>query len=63
MSEKIRYEFLGSQMLKGISKNLKENYNNKLAQKNNNSVKSKEDVPVTSTLLNCICLKNFLKLN
>ena len=64
MSEKIRYEFLGSQMLKGISKNLKENYNNKLAQKNNNSLKSKEDVPVTDAF-ELYMLKKFfeIKLN
>ena len=64
VSEKIRYEFLGSQMLKGISKNLKENYNNKLAQKNNNSLKSKEDVPV-SNAFELYMLKNFfeIKLN
>ena len=64
VSEKIRYEFLGSQMLKGISKNLKENYNNKLAQKNNNSLKSKEDVPVTNAF-ELYMLKNFfeIKLN
>ena len=29
MSEKIRYELLGSKMLKGISKNLNDNYNQK----------------------------------
>tara|TARA_E500000331_G_scaffold354064_1_gene406222 strand:- start:1111 stop:2913 length:1803 start_codon:yes stop_codon:yes gene_type:complete len=64
VSEKIRYEFLGSQMLKGISKNLKENYNNKLAQKNNNSLKSKEDVPVTDAF-ELYMLKKFfeIKLN
>ena len=30
ISEKIRYELLGSKMLKGISKNFSENYNQKL---------------------------------
>ena len=30
ISEKIRYELLGSQMLKGISKNFYENYNYKI---------------------------------
>jgi len=64
VSEKIRYEFLGSQMLKGISKNLKENYNNKLAQKNNNTLRSKEDVPVTDAF-ELYMLKKFfdIKLN
>ena len=64
VSEKIRYEFLGSQMLKGISKNLKQNYNNKLTQKNNNSPKSKEDVPVTDAF-ELYMLKKFfeIKLN
>ena len=31
ISEKIRYEILGSNMLKGISKNLKNNYLNKIS--------------------------------
>ena len=30
ISEKIRYEILGTKMLKGISKNFKENYNPKV---------------------------------
>ena len=33
VSEKIRYEILGTKMLKGISKNLRENYINKISLK------------------------------
>ena len=33
ITEKIRYELLGTKMLKGISKNLKENYNHKIVIK------------------------------
>ena len=33
IAEKIRYESLGAKMLKGIEKNLKENYNLKIKQK------------------------------
>ena len=39
LAEKVRYELLGSEMLKGISKNFKENYKNRLQilqQKKNN---------------------------
>ena len=44
ISEKIRYEMLGSKMLKGISKNLNENYNHKIILKRKDQLKSKEDV-------------------
>ena len=44
VSEKIRYEILGSKMLKGISKNLKEHYTNKISLKRKDQLKSKEDV-------------------
>ena len=34
ISEKIRYELLGSKMLRGISGNFNENYNNKIEENN-----------------------------
>ena len=46
ISEKIRYEILGTKILKGISKNLNENYTNKIALKRKDQLKSKDDVPV-----------------
>ena len=61
MSEKIRYELLGSKMLKGISKNLNENYHQKLNLKRKDQLKSKEDVsPLEAFEL--YMLKNFLNI-
>ena len=62
ISEKIRYEILGSKMLKGISKNLKEHYKNKISLKRKDQLKSKEDVNV-SEAFELYMLKNFLKIN
>ena len=44
ISEKIRYELLGTKILKGISKNLNENYNQKISLKRKDQLKTKEDV-------------------
>jgi len=61
MSEKIRYELLGSKMLKGISKNINENYHQKLNLKRKDQLKSKEDVsPLEAFEL--YMLKNFLNI-
>jgi len=46
ISEKIRFELLGAKILKGISKNLKENYSQKLSLKRKDQLKTKEDVNV-----------------
>ena len=46
IAEKIRYESLGSKMLKGIEKNLKENYNQIIEFKRKDQLKTKDDVPV-----------------
>ena len=64
ISEKIRYESLGKKMLKGISKNLNENYKYKLSTKRKDQLKSKEDVNV-SEAFELYMLKNFfnIKLN
>ena len=64
IAEKIRYESLGSNMLKGIEKNLKENYNQMINLKNKDQMKTKEDVPVAEAF-ELYMLKNFydLKLN
>ncbi len=64
IAEKIRYEILGSKMLKGISKNINENYSQKISLKRKDQLKSKEDVGV-SEAFELYMLKNFLnvKLN
>ncbi len=64
ISEKIRYEILGTKILKGISKNLKDNYNNKITFKRKDQLKSKDDVQI-SEAFELYMLKKFLgiKLN
>ena len=63
-SEKIRYELLGAKMLNGISKNLKNNYTNKIFHKKKDQLKSKDDVQIIEAF-ELYMLKNFLgiKLN
>ena len=46
IAEKIRYESLGSRMLKGIKKNLCDNYNQIIELKRKDQLKSKEDVSI-----------------
>ena len=64
IAEKIRYETLGSNMLKGIEKNLKDNYSQIINLKKKDQLKTKEDVPVTEAF-ELYMLKNFhnIKLN
>ena len=62
VSEKIRYEILGSKMLKGISKNLKEHYINKISLKRKDQLKSKEDANV-SEAFELYMLKNFFEID
>ena len=64
ISEKIRYELLGTKILKGISKNLSENYNQKLNLKRKDQLETKEDVNVVEAF-ELYMLKNFfsIKLN
>ena len=64
ITEKIRYETLGSNMLKGIEKNLKDNYSQMINLKKKDQLKTKEDVPVTEAF-ELYMLKNFnnIKLN
>ena len=64
IAEKIRYENLGSKMLKGIEKNLKENYNQKISFQRKEQLKTREDVPI-SEAFELYMLKNFynIKLN
>jgi len=46
IAEKIRYEILGGKILKGIKKNLNENYDQKINLTNTDQLKTKKDVPV-----------------
>ena len=64
IAERIRYESLGSQMLRGIEKNLKDNYNQQINFKKNEQIQNKEDVPVKEAF-ELYMLKNFhnIKLN
>jgi len=64
IAEKIRYELLGSKMLKGISKNFNENYNQKISLKRKDQLKNKDDVNVVEAF-ELYMLKNFfnIKLN
>ena len=64
IAEKIRYESIGSKMLKGIEKNLQENYSQMINQKRKDQLKTKEDVEV-SEAFELYMLKKFcgVKLN
>ncbi len=64
ITEKIRYEKLGSKMLKGIDKNLRDNYTQLINYKRKDQIKSKDDVPVVEAF-ELYMLKNFhnIKLN
>ena len=64
VAEKIRYEILGSKILRGVAKNLSENYNQKINSLYKDQLKSKEDVPVAEAF-ELYMLKKFfnLKLN
>ena len=64
ISEKIRYEMLGAKMLKGISKNFKENYNFKMNLKQKQKVTKKEDASISDAFEFYLLKKFFnIKLN
>tara|TARA_B100001057_G_scaffold39441_1_gene35528 strand:+ start:43 stop:1842 length:1800 start_codon:yes stop_codon:yes gene_type:complete len=60
-AEKIRYEILGGQMLKGIERNLHENYSQIINRKKKDTLKTKEDVSV-SEAFELYMLKKFHKI-
>ena len=62
LSEKIRCEILGSNILKGVGANLKENYTNEILTKKKDQLSSKEDVSVIEAF-ELYMLKNFYKIN
>jgi cobaltochelatase CobT len=61
IAEKIRYEILGGKMLKGVGKNLSENYDQKIALAHKDQLKNKEDVPITDAF-EFYMLKKFLNI-
>ena len=61
IAEKTRYEILGGKMLKGIKKNLNDNYYFKMNNVSKNSINSKEDVSI-SEAFELYMLKKFYKL-
>ena len=61
IAEKIRYEVLGGKMLKGVKKNLNENYNQKIASIRKDQLINKKDVPVTEAF-ELYMLKKFFNL-
>ncbi len=61
IAEKIRYEALGGQMLKGIEINFHKNYSQIINRKKKDQLKTKEDVPVTEAF-ELYMLKNFHKI-
>jgi len=62
IAEKIRYELLGKKMLKGVGKNLSENYKKKISSIRKDQIKNKEDVSVTEAF-ELYMLKNFFLLD
>ena len=61
IAEKTRYELLGYKILKGIEKNLTQNYYQKIDLKKNEKLNTKEDVLVTEAF-ELYMLKNFQKI-
>jgi len=61
IAEQTRYEMLGCEMLKGIEKNLKENYHQKIHSKKDKKIDTKDDVLVTEAF-ELYMLKNFHKI-
>ena len=61
ISEKIRYEMLGTKMLKGIDKNFNENYHNLISLKRKDQLKTKEDTGINEAF-ELYMLKNYFKI-
>ncbi len=61
IAEKIRYEAIGGQMLKGIEKNFSKNYSQIINRKRKDQLKTKEDVSIAEAF-ELYMLKNFHKI-
>ena len=62
IAEKIRYEVLGGKMLKGIKKNIGENYKQKINVTKKDQIKNKEDAPITEAF-ELYMLKKFFNID
>ena len=62
IAEKIRYEMLGGKMLKGVGKNLRANYSQKINATHRDQLRNKKDVPITEAF-ELYMLKKFFNLN
>jgi len=62
IAEKVRYEVLGGKMLKGVGKNIKENYIQKINTTRRDQIKNKEDVSITEAF-ELYMLKKFFNLD
>ncbi len=64
IAEKVRYESLGGKMLKGVKKNIKDNYDQLISLKRKDHIKSKDDVTINEAF-ELYMLKEFhdIKLN
>jgi len=62
ITEKIRYEVLGGKMLKGVKKNLSDNYSQKITSVHKGQLKNKEDVSIVEAF-EFYMLKKFFNLN
>ena len=61
LAEKVRCEVLGTRILKGIAKNLQENYVQNLSLKRKDQLKTKDDVSIVEAF-ELYMLKNFLNI-
>ena len=61
VSEKIRYEKLGTKILQGVGKNLIDNYNYKVSLKRKDQLKSKEDTTIAEAF-EIYMLKHFFEI-
>jgi cobaltochelatase CobT len=62
IAEKIRFEILGGKMLKGVGKNLSENYKQRITTVHKDQLKNREDVSVT-VAFELYMLKKFYNLD
>tara|TARA_Y100001970_G_scaffold270362_1_gene364166 strand:- start:17879 stop:19678 length:1800 start_codon:yes stop_codon:yes gene_type:complete len=61
VSEKIRYEKLGMKILKGVNRNLVDNYKYKISLKRKDQLKSKDDTTITEAF-EIYMIKNFFNI-
>jgi len=62
ISERIRYEKIGGEMLKGVKKNISQYYNGKILNRSKENIDSKKDVQI-NVAFELFLLKHFLDIN